>query len=887
MKNKWFLISLVLFAILIVALLSVLTWDTKTKSSNVEISFSSPKHFQPTFDDTPIKKLNNKPAVSTPERIPKTKSKNIGDITNKHEAPLGQESLLIRDAMGQPIPSGEVRLGTQALPFKDGRVSIPNPLTSLITVQATAEGYFPAEEKIAPTNKNIPIISMEYRCNFAIQVFESNGTTPSPSTTVKIWKAANATRPIPQQCNTAQGTFALQGFACVVAKAKELHDKVDKSIYPHGTAKPMVGDRVVTLGHCSWFPASQPRFQFKNIYWKDYRYFPYQEDRSSQLRIWDALCLSARRQTRPMSPHKEKCEIMRGQKRGFYRVGFPLPPKNLTLFREGQTDASGIYRVEGVRTGLYYAQAIKRGERSEPIALHPACGGVKLTLAGKSRVSIHVMCEGLEDKHPHFSNFNNALVKLQSKKVEFGVFEGTTQKGTLQFKDVPYGEYRLTVEAGEIPIERDILIQKPNKTIDVKVPDWEQYRLAGVVLREDTREPVAGYELLLSTNVADFGKTTTDAQGRFAFPAVPPDMYKLTGVLTDTQYQFYPLEKHLHRVFPHEYVENISYLQFIVRENVENLQVVVKAFLETPFSGAVTDENGAPLAGMRLRVSQEDGRRGYIQTFPANPLSDEQGRFSFKIISRADVEETYQPELAISAMSGETIPPHWEPREDDAYHFVKEKFQITNMGVIHVTAALGEPHDGLAIIVRKQGGGVVQGQLYFEEEFLENAWMYATQNGRDLTIQKNKQGIFRIENVFPGEVALTIYPTREDEASTPFGDIPYRKYLKEELAFTLPRDKETMFVDIHLRQAGYMWGVVKNQQGKAVRDLYVKAVPPEKGSNAYSPFKTNTFGFFFIDALSREEQYQIRVYRRGNEKPIYQSKPLRPNKGNLDITIKE
>ena len=90
-----------------------------------------------------------------------------------NDSQSGPLTVFVTDALGDPISSGIVHIGTGEYHYDNGRVDIPSLEKGTYTMTAAADGYQSATKTVQiPETKEISI-TLEYACSFEIVVFSS------------------------------------------------------------------------------------------------------------------------------------------------------------------------------------------------------------------------------------------------------------------------------------------------------------------------------------------------------------------------------------------------------------------------------------------------------------------------------------------------------------------------------------------------------------------------------------------------------------------------------------------------------------------------------------------------------------------------------------------
>ena len=181
--------------------------------------------------------------------------------------------------------------------------------------------------------------------------------------------------------------------------------------------------------------------------------------------------------------------------RGWYYIKFPELPPGIPVWQELKTDQEGKCLVHDLPPALYYAQAVKDNQTSLTVPLHPCCGGASLQLIATSNVMIIVKRKGMENQENSIAESPNSEITLKGVEGTTGLLSTLSRAGGT-ILNVSYGEYLLKVNPAEgQPEEKRVTVQHPKEKFELLISGYEQYDLSGIVIDEDTKQPVAGYDL--------------------------------------------------------------------------------------------------------------------------------------------------------------------------------------------------------------------------------------------------------------------------------------------------------------------------------------------------------------------------------------------------------
>ena len=478
----------------------------------------------------------------------KTPEEADADPRSITRAAIAAYTLRIEDAMGMPIATGRVSIGSRDVVFREGVFSLEPPFADSVSIQVSAEGYQSIEQTLEPVSGGERTLVLEYLTDFEFRVYDNSQIRTAPGATVKIWKADRPKRPIAKKGYLSLGIYyphghdsiatVLDGENCVLEPSSVPSSDFERMILPEGLIRfPGKGDQVTALGGCCWYEGIFPRFDVPDYPYLRHSFIPLKQSNSGRLRIWDALYFSGSREVLPGTHAFDKCELMREDSEPcFIFIGFPQMPDGLEVFETLTVDSSGRCSIKNLVPALYYVQAEKDSKISEKFPLHPACGGALLTLYGGSRVRVNVYCRGLENSKTDVGYVNGADVKLTSLgSTGMASFSGVTGNSYVLFEDVPFGRYRLEVESVDGSYENEVDIDSPFESFRILLDEWERYSVSGHVLERETREPVPDYELIARGDENGFRTPTvkTDRDGNFIFHDIPPGLYNLTGQIAN------------------------------------------------------------------------------------------------------------------------------------------------------------------------------------------------------------------------------------------------------------------------------------------------------------------------------------------------------------------
>ena len=893
LTSKNLLLFSFVFLFVIAGLICVIIFNTPDPQSDVIITHERPA----SFDSVKSTQFNDAPReVATPAPTTIETSSDI-DAAAATPVPEGQWALTVQDPLGDPIPSGIIAFGSESLSFTSSGIIVPATWPHELNIRTSAEGYAPGEFTVTP---NSPPLVLDYLCDFLIRVENEKGA-PAPNTTIRVWKSNPPPRPVKDQATVYQRTgnsyrLMRNEYECKVTWVSEPRHSYEAAGSSRGDVYPKMGDLVVALGACAWQAGYAPLHHRERLSFLG-EMLPTTIQRSRRLRIWDTLCLAERTVLNQpdSSGFKQRLEILRENQLQFYRQDFPKRSENQPPLYEKKTNDKGECRLRGVPPALYYVQAIGgENQYSEIMTLNPACGGALLRLRGESiRLFVYVEKEGIPSKDKLFARVPNAEISLQSQKSIQLYSDKTDGVGEAYFDKLPYGKYRLIVNAQEQTVEKNITIKQAVDSCLVTLPHDEFYSITGIVLEEESGAPVSGYALELNTDnrAGSFGyhiyqETVSDADGCFEFHDVIPGDYCLSediNSLGELEYIFSdPSEKYCDLTESNTHLSNIK---LYVYEDIHDKKVLVKPIVKTNFSGIVVDQMDIPMANAVFTVAARLKSVVYTDKMKLHPKdfkTDSSGLFSLTIFNDWRSEnQVYNFE--ITAMIGDMALPRWAPSIDNSVPsvFVKEKFHASSIASVTLEGDMGDAFNDLRIVLKPQiTDKTLQGKLVAEgEDQFSLVYITATQNNQDVFIQLNKDGYFKAENISTGDMALDINTCICTSVDTTNGPREYNKYLNRIVKIRIEDEQPETYVEIPLHRAGYYWGYVKDGEGNPLPGTNVWA-EDKPNPNGHRVYPSDENGFFFISSLNLVEgkNYNIK-YRIEGKLKVIPNVPL--NTGNL------
>ena len=314
---------------------------------------------------------------------------------NIPESGTTQKSLQVSivDALGDPIESGNLRVGGKEYPFKDGQVSVAVPAGGEQQMVAEAEGYQSATQSVDASVQDETTMTLEYLCSFDFIVGSpKNIVERVPGCDVFLWRSRKATRPVPRTASfitvrnlwehyKVEGQYAEDGVRIDSVEEKPWErGSVPLPLSREGSSFLGNGDLLVGFPGCPYQPGVRLRFSYPPYGpWDLASYQLLKDSKSPRLRVWDTLVLYGPKDnvfTNAMN--MDTVEFERGTERGYASIKTPDPPEENELVSVGTTDSSGRCHFADLLPGLYYVQAQKNEIRSAIVTLHPARAGAEV-----------------------------------------------------------------------------------------------------------------------------------------------------------------------------------------------------------------------------------------------------------------------------------------------------------------------------------------------------------------------------------------------------------------------------------------------------------------------------------------------------------------------------
>ena len=883
-KNRLFIFA----GTIIIVVFGIVLFLSLTEPSvppNVKVSYTPPVE-----TPTPINQNKQKPLVPQSVSANSPLPSASGEI-NEPSASIQQESftLHIQDAMGEPIAGGMVLAGSKEYKFTKGELSIAGLASAEIPASVSAEGYSPMTTILKPQPGETQTIVMDYLSSFELYVSGAERNVPASDATIRVWKAANPERPPLREYQIISSSdgdrinsvdFRLEQWEYRVNRVgNAMTYRWYNGFDPFKIVHPKTGDTLVALGKCNWSAGLPAVNEFSGMGWFNYVYLPRSDYKSNKSRISDTLRFSSGKEAQPLSNIMEKCEILRSGKQGWFLLKFPELSPETPVWRELKTDGEGKYLLRDLPPALYYAQAVKDNQTSEIVPLHPCCGGATIKLATTGSVLVIVKRSRMENQLIDFSELVESEFTLQGIENTSGLYTANTGRGG-KVLNVAYGNYMLRVIPWDgQPVEKRVTVQHPREKFEILISDYEQYSINGIVIDDETNQPVAGYDLMID----ELGyKVKSGPDGKFVFTGLIPYIYKISAPAPDDGIiKYLPVASNRRPRKEYRALANI----IVPDERTDPVEIKVRKAVHTKFSGAVVDSQGKPVEGANVYISkttpQESFSAEYIGTYYCSDDTKSNGGFSLDKPG-LPVAGKEPVRFEITAMSGQLVYKTAHSGFDTSEY---QRFEPNAAGSLTVQGHAGDTFDNLVITVAAKFENTVHGRLIAEEVNFDQVHIFTNQNFIYPKTELQSDGAFMISNIAAGDFVLHVNPSFETVTETTFETITEKKYLQEQIKLTMPANQKEMYVDIKLRRSETLTGTIGYPDGSPLRFASIKVVK-EKDDFFTGEAETNHKGVFKVKQLTSDAFYQLTFFDKDTKQKIYTSDWVSPGMGEVNFHIK-
>ncbi len=901
-RSCWILLAVVT---ILVFCITFLFWPDKPDATgpfppgpNVRISS---KPFQPIVQ-------NNTQTVNQPTdaSIPPTAAPNIIESSTKPPLPSALRIRIV-DALGEPVKKGVITLQGNQHTFYGGlfrHEDIPIKSCELV---ASADEYSSATETFDPSKTGEYSIILEYTSSHGVTIYaDKDKKIPCPGAEVYLWKGNAPPRPLRNKTpvlveglnqSTPYDTVIIardHGALRVASIPKKVIPDAQNKYFQGYSLRPFINDLITGVDSCNWGANrwTENRDVMKQALIK---YTPMSNPTSPNLRIWDILSLAEK--TYSSSWERVMIRFIHEGKECFSHIRMPPVPTERTLIKQGKTDNNGQCIFTGLAPGIYYIQACKASQRSIIAPFLPTQAHTKLSISNSSRVFVNVEKAGLEHVKETFGRaVENAQVSLipdgNPATKGKGIYSGSTDNtGMVILKPVQWGTYRMKTQIPEeysaSTIIQNVTIENACHNFTVRIDAG--FSVSGKVVRKDNNSGVADFPVELmkmySTNNYIHGVVKTDAEGNFVFTKVYPGTYWLKSYLDyDENMEFAP---HPIRfiIGANGALPNIPHLEFVVDDkDVEGLEYPVTPIARTRFTGQVVDENNRPVPGAILTIEDRRGKNPLlVKTLgPQPPTTDEDGKFDLIIPAGVDPEQ-YEFTFHIVANLIQVIP--YTPSGESGFSVLQDKIIPLGQGEIPVTFHIGEEHADLKITLNtslftKRINGIIKTE---DNGSLDGISVSATQDNFKFPATPSEDGTFVINGVKPGKITLSTFsPWREVEFEL-LGSKYISEYHNEYFLLDIPSDDSPdLYVEITLKKAGYLTGVVQDSNGIPKQGVWIMTqLPWGKGLTSQAP--TGIDGQFLMSGIPLNYTYDLKAFDENSNKILTLVNGVQPSAEGLVI----
>ncbi|MFH1743240.1 MAG: hypothetical protein ABIH23_29900 [bacterium] len=840
---------------------------------------------------------------SNENREERIEEKDVSSAPRKVASNKTDLEVRLVDLVDSPIPDGRIEVEGMSYESENSEFLIRNVTEEILTIKASAHGFQDTTTTVELPVDHVVAIPMEYLCDFGISVKDA-GENPVEGARVQVFPGPAVPRPVSESVvldlASEKYRWDFRG-RLVLARTGDGIKVVDTTGLqdPQSSGRPGTylerGDLVIGL-------EPLPRCMRECV------------GNLSVLRFWDSLAALS-----SQSSEKAPAAILhfqQGSQTKSALISAPDPvPKDATI-AEKVTDASGQCFFSTLPPRVYYIQASLEGARSAVYVINPMDRMVHigpLHTHGSVSVVVHFNTPRIRALDRWIGD---AEVRLHGSD-QRSFFEGhTDNKGSIDFNRVPWGKYNLRIippaDIGAVPSSKDLelAVDAPEETIDVYFDLHSGVSVSGIVVRQDTREPVPRYPMKMTINRYNIGEkerrtprmhwldyalTRSDMEGNFEFVHVPEGEFSIEGLPPSKQKSGYlATEASLHIARKGEDVPRPAIRFMVGDEDVTGLVFVVVPASETVLEGEVVYENGAPVSGAEVTV---DGvSEHYLQS---GGHSREDGRFTLEL-ALPDQKNPYETIARAIVMN-----PPFEQVSFDQNGQPQKSYDyesgIAAEGTAPVKFCVGDAVKNIQIIVKEEDPDhVLVGTLRTSDgripdsvqacrigAYQEHEEYPADERGRKQrmhTARLEPDGSYRIERMKPGPFLLFVegmHPGASlENPQRSFGT----SYMDEHFQLEMLVEPRTMTHDIILREASYIHGRVLGEDLKPLGRIVVLASSETDSDSAAD--MTNEDGMLLIH-VPKEKTYTLEVLARNrDEKYVPKLEHLSPPVENLVFQVK-
>ncbi len=807
------------------------------------------------------------------------------------------DSVKIRlvNALDDPIPNGRITLASRTYESAWSDFEIKEVTQGTHTLVAEAEGYFSATETVSLPAKQPVEMILEYKCAFEIEVRQgSTEGAPVEGATVVLYGGPRPPRPVKRSLSVTNwrnprggeltGSLMLECTEDEIVVSRALGRQPSQD---YTNAKGDTFQREVTVQSQDLVVGLRPMEHRKTDL----------VEIGSVLRLWDSVAAIS-------SDPEDRCPwgvlTFKRREKIFQTAIYGYRPVNRTPpIQSAVTDVLGQCQFEELPPRVYYTRAHRGSMQSRTYTICPDYSFLRLALQPSTVNTVQVFAVRANCQYRKNKSIRSFRAQLEGLDRRLILSKDTTES-VVTFEAVPSGQYELTVTPAEKfdsdPSSKQVkvLVEDPNTIVEVEFEVEFGVTVSGIVFRQDTREPVAGYPLRLMIGLntrtqiwKPFAATRSDAKGRFQFVHVTPGSFLLSSFPVrefDTGYihlgKAARLREHLQtgrrkgpypagdprlKTEPHFQVSN---------KDIKGIEYAVLPAVHTRLTGQVTTEDGRPVSDAKIEVeniSSEEIRSG--------EYTDELGRFSLVLLLPM-TENPIQTTVCayVSAPPVERV----SINSEGQHHIDYFDAGIAADGGTPVSFRTGETLSDIHIVVNPvDRGHVLFGKIVTEQgnvpENVQSVDVEIVQHEQQGTSKMkawiDPDGSYRVDRLKPGHFTLRVRTgyrwLTPDNIDLP----PPVTYANQENRLEMPPDTKEIQHDIILRRDSYIHGRVVDESLQPITEhlkhVLVTADPIEGSVGAST--SVNSDGYFLLE-VPPGNRYRLRI--RNQQNGLYYSSDL-------------
>ena len=906
MKLRYWLITLlVVFSVIIL----IVYWEPEKKPEKIISKGPFPPGPNIRISASPFPPAPSPSVFSVTPAIQPEKTANPSATIQETTASQSAEQALsssfrinVQDALGEPIKKGKISIQGKEHPFYGGLLLCDDTPKGNCELAVAADGYRSATGTIDLSKTNEYTITLEYTSTHGVTVYsDEKRNNPCSDADVYLWKGPAPPRPVDMQAagfverweseDIRNITFARNNMGIL---AKSIQKKYKDHLfngYPGGKFMPWTNDWISGVDLLNW---DGRRYILKE---EEIHYTRIIDPGSTHLRMWDVLSMAEKKDFTLWQ--FVMLRFLHKENEYFTYLRMPIRPEEKTLFRQGKTDRKGYCSFTGLPPGIYYAQACKKNTKSSILTFYPTRADGKLSLFDSASVVVKVEKTGGElfnssiartVPNVQVSLIPSITVETQGK----GVYMGTADHyGWTNFKSVQWGAYQLKVQFPEEysypPVTKEIVIDKPHHCFIIPVED-KGVKVSGKVVRKDTYAGVENFPIELSAASNNLqcsnGAVKTDSEGNFYFDHIQPGKYSIHYFSqSEEKMDFIPYPSYFLYQSKGGGSQTESLYFEVADKNIEGLEYPVVPVVITRFNGTVVDQNNKPIPEAWVTLESRAGNfSDDIRPLGPQPAkTDGDGKFDLFIPSGA-TPQNKEFTFYLVATYVKVIPySESNPGNND----VKDTIIPIAHGEIPITFHAGDQFENLKIglnanLFTKRINGIVKTEDGGSFEGIE---VLITQDGFDFNPAVAGDGTFTINGLKPGYAELNTSSPYTEVRLDRIGTKLINTYYNEYVQLQIPSDETPdLYMEITLKKAGYLAGMVVDKNGKPVKDARVQNhVVDGKGIWAGFTNPTAVDGMFFISNAPLNYAYNLTAMDEKGDVVLGELNGIQPNNVNIVI----